>query len=133
MRPDAASERKLFTPEELAKYKTVFGLHCKTAVFDRKTVYVGSFNLDPRSVNLNTEMGFLVESVDLAKAVRGSIQQDLSPGNSWQVVMRPDGHVAWVTTQNGKLIFETDAEPMVSKKRRAAADLLLLVPMDSQL
>ena len=133
MRPDAASERKLFTPEELAKYKTVFGLHCKTAVFDRKTVYVGSFNLDPRSVNLNTEMGFLVESVDLAKAVRGSIEQDLSPGNSWQVVMRPDGRVAWVTTQNGKLIFETDAEPMVSKKRRAAADLLLLVPMDSQL
>ena len=133
MRPDAASERALFTAEELAKYKTVFGLHCKTAVFDHKTVYVGSFNLDPRSVNLNSEMGFLVESSDLAKAVSASIQKDLLPVNSWQVVMQPDGSVAWVTFENGKLTFETDTDPMVSKKRRAAADLLLLVPMDSQL
>jgi putative cardiolipin synthase len=52
-------------------------LHAKTAVFDRKITFVGSFNLDPRSVNLNTEMGLLVVSDAL--------------GNSWQVVLKGDG------------------------------------------
>ncbi len=133
MRPDAASERALFTPQQLSEYKTVFGLHSKTAVFDKKIVFVGSFNLDPRSVNLNSEMGFLIESPALAHAVLASIQQDISAGNSWQVVLRPDGKVAWITSQNGEVITEPKTDPMASLKRRAAADLLMGVPDDSQL
>ena len=133
MRPDAASERALFTPQQLSEYKTVFGLHSKTAVFDKKTVFVGSFNLDPRSVNLNSEMGFLVDSPELARAVLASIQQDISPGNSWQVVLGPHGKVAWITSRNGEVITEPRAEPLATRKRRAAADLLMGVPDDSQL
>ena len=47
--------------------------------------------------------------------------------------MRPDGKVAWITSQNGEIIMEPDAEPMATRKRRAAADLLMGVPDDSQL
>ncbi|MEE2826094.1 MAG: phospholipase D family protein [Planctomycetota bacterium] len=133
MRPDAASERALFTPQELDRYKTVFGLHCKTAVFDRKHVFVGSFNMDPRSTNLNTEMGFLVESPTLADAVLASIQQDISPGDSWQVVLQPDGRLAWITRRNGEVIMEPGSEPMATRARRVEADLLMPVPDDSQL
>jgi putative cardiolipin synthase len=57
MRPDAKSERTLFTPLQLSEHQTLFGLHAKTSVFDRKATFVGSFNVDPRSINLNTEMG----------------------------------------------------------------------------
>ncbi len=57
MRPDAKSERALFTAAQLEAHETLFGLHAKTSVFDRKITFVGSFNVDPRSVNLNTEMG----------------------------------------------------------------------------
>ena len=133
MRPDAASERALFTPAQLSKYKTIFGLHCKTVVFDRRHVFVGSFNLDPRSVNLNCEMGFLIDSPELARAVGASIGQDISPGNSWQVMLGENGNVMWVTKKDGQVTVETRAEPMASDKRRAAAKLLLVVPDDSQL
>ncbi|HBE93087.1 MAG TPA: hypothetical protein DDW55_11390 [Gammaproteobacteria bacterium] len=133
MRPDAKSERALFTEAELKKYKTFFGLHAKTAVFDRKYAFVGSYNLDPRSANLNTEMGLLVESEPLAKAVAESIENDIAAGNSWQVILKDDGSVEWITVENGEVTSELEKEPMTSKGRRAEADLLTIVPDDSQL
>ena len=133
MRPDAKSERELFTDEQMAKYQTTFGLHAKTMVFDRKVTFVGSFNLDPRSVDLNSEMGFLVESPSLAEAVALSIENDIAPGNSWQVIMLGDGQIAWITAIDGRVVTETETEPMTSKQRRAEADLLSGVPDKSQL
>jgi phosphatidylserine/phosphatidylglycerophosphate/cardiolipin synthase-like enzyme len=133
MRPDAKSERELFTDEQIAKYKPTFGLHAKTMVFDRKVTFVGSFNLDPRSVDLNSEMGFLVESPSLAEAVAASIENDIAPGNSWQVIMQGDGQIAWITNENGLVNTETETEPMTSKGRRAEAKLLSVVPDKSQL
>ena len=128
MRPDAKSERAQFTAEELAQNKTFFGLHAKTMVFDRKTVFVGSFNLDPRSVDLNTEMGLLVESEDLGRAVAESIENDIAAGNSWRVILKEDGSVAWVTVENGVVTEEFDTEPMTSAVTRAEADALAIVP-----
>lgn len=128
MRPDAKSERAQFTAEELAENKTFFGLHAKTMVFDRKTVFVGSFNLDPRSVDLNTEMGLLVESEDLGRAVAESIENDIAAGNSWRVILKEDGSVAWVTVENGVVTEEFDTEPMTSAVTRAEADALAIVP-----
>jgi putative cardiolipin synthase len=133
MRPDAESERQLLTASQLEQYKPTFGLHAKTMVFDRKYTFVGSFNLDPRSVNLNTEMGFLVDSRSLADAVAGSIENDIAAGNSWQVIMRADEQVAWITSENGIIKTETETEPMTSKARRAEADLLMVVPDKAQL
>jgi len=133
MRPDAKSERALFTVDQIAKHKTKFGLHAKTMVFDQKVTFVGSFNLDPRSVELNSEMGFLVESPSLAEAVITSIENDIAPGNSWQVIMRADGKMAWITTKNGRIITDTETEPMTSKARRIEADLLTVVPDEAQL
>ncbi|MGB5816202.1 MAG: phospholipase D family protein [Thermoanaerobaculia bacterium] len=133
MRPDAAVERALFTAEELEENKTFFGLHAKTAVFDRKVTFVGSFNLDPRSVDLNTEMGWLVESESLAEAVAESIEKDISAGNSWQVILKGDGKPEWITVVNGVITVEAEKEPMTSAARRAEADALAIVPDDAQL
>ena len=133
MRPDAKSERAVFTKQQLNEHKTVFGLHAKTAVFDRKHTFVGSFNFDPRSNNLNTEMGLLVESETLAKAVAESIENDIAAGNSWQVIMKDDGTVEWITVEDGVITAELEKEPMTSAGRRAEANLLVIVPDDSQL
>ena len=133
MRPDAKSERAVFTEAQLEEHKTIFGLHAKTMVFDRRHTFVGSFNLDPRSVNLNTEMGLLVESESLAKAVAESIENDIAAGNSWQVIMKDDGSVKWITVEDGIVVSELEKEPMTSAGRRAEADLLTIVPDDSQL
>jgi len=62
----------------------IFALHAKSMVIDDKILFIGTFNLDPRSANLNTEVGMLVESVELAQQVTASIERDMAPGNSWQ-------------------------------------------------
>ena len=133
MRPDAKTERAQFTAEELSEHKTFFGLHAKTMVFDRKVVFVGSFNLDPRSVNLNTEMGLMVESEALGRAVAESIENDISAGNSWRVILKDDGSLAWVTMEDGVIREEFDTEPMTTRVERAEADALAIIPDSSQM
>jgi putative cardiolipin synthase len=127
MRPDAAAERALFSAAQLEENGTHFGLHSKTAVFDRKVAFVGSFNLDPRSVNLNTEMGWLVKSESLAHAVADSIESDIAAGNSWRVVATDAGELQWVTVRDGGVTAETETEPMTTPVRRAEARLLAVV------
>ncbi len=61
----------------------VFAIHAKSVVIDGETVFVGTFNLDPRSANLNTEVGVLVRSRALAGRVEAAIERDMLPENSW--------------------------------------------------
>ena len=56
-------------PQEIVSAGSRAGLHTKAMVFDRKDVFVGSFNLDPRSSLINTEAGLYVESPELAAMV----------------------------------------------------------------
>ena len=48
--------------------KSQAALHAKSLVFDRKSVFIGSFNLDPRSTALNTEIGVMIDSPEIASA-----------------------------------------------------------------
>lgn len=68
----------------LADNVPVFAIHAKTMVVDGKILYVGTFNLDPRSANLNTEVGILVENARLAGEVEARIDHDMKSVNSWQ-------------------------------------------------
>ena len=68
----------------------IFSLHAKTMVVDDNTVFIGTFNLDPRSENLNTEVGVIARDPDLARAVKREIEIDMEQGNSWNV--RLEGH-----------------------------------------
>ena len=61
----------------------VFGMHAKTLVVDGKVVFIGTFNLDPRSENLNTEVGVVIHDGGLARAVEAAIETDMLPQNSW--------------------------------------------------
>ena len=133
MRPDAKTERALFTVAELAEHNTLFGLHAKTMVFDRKVVFVGSFNLDPRSVDLNTEMGLLVESETLGRAVAASIENDIAAGNSWQVLHKDDGSLTWVTREAGVTTETFHTEPMTTAVQRLEADDLEIIPDSSEM
>jgi putative cardiolipin synthase len=72
------------------------GLHVKAAVIDRQRVFVGSMNLDPRSQNINSEMGVVIESPSLAAELAEAMEHDLSPKNAWRVYLNEDGEVRWV-------------------------------------
>ena len=77
----------------LEKSIPVFAVHAKTMVVDGETLFVGTFNLDPRSANLNTEVGVLVENRQLASQVEASILTDMEPENSWETILvNPDIH-----------------------------------------
>jgi phosphatidylserine/phosphatidylglycerophosphate/cardiolipin synthase-like enzyme len=63
-------------------------LHAKTYVVDHHTAWIGSFNLDPRSENLNTETALIIEDPEIARAVEGGILRDIAPQNSWTIGRR---------------------------------------------
>ena len=64
-------------------------LHAKTFAVDRARTFVGSFNFDPRSARLNTEMGVVIESPALAARLAGVLDRGL-PGNAYEVVLADD-------------------------------------------
>jgi putative cardiolipin synthase len=79
------------------KNNTVFALHAKSLVIDDKVIYIGTFNLDPRSANLNTEVGVLITNEELAHQLTASIERDIRPENSWRTTLEfdPDGEVGF--------------------------------------
>jgi putative cardiolipin synthase len=77
------------------------GLHTKAAVIDRELVYIGSLNLDPRSIELNTEMGLVISSPGLAAEVAEIAERDMAPANSWQVHLDEGGELYWESTEEG--------------------------------
>ncbi len=96
-RPDPDVQRKLMQRSAPAAGKApVFALHAETLVIYSKTVYIGTFNFDPRSENLNTEVGAIIHDEALARAVEASIETDMAPGNSWDAATDdPDQYVSF--------------------------------------
>jgi putative cardiolipin synthase len=67
-----------------------FALHAKAFVFDRQKLFIGSMNFDQRSLHLNTELGLMIESPELARQVAARFEAIAQPANSYQIVNRPD-------------------------------------------
>jgi putative cardiolipin synthase len=88
-RPDPETQRRVMQQEVIGRLPAekprvpVFGLHAKTLVVDGKVAFIGTFNLDPRSENLNTEVGVIIHDESLARAVEAAIETDMQPANSW--------------------------------------------------
>jgi cardiolipin synthase C len=83
--------------EALEKSVPIFALHAKTMVVDSKILFVGTFNLDPRSANLNTEVGVVLANRQLAVQVEKAILTDMEPENSWLAGHDdPDSHASFV-------------------------------------
>ena len=80
----------------IAETDPIFALHAKSLVIDDEVMYIGTFNLDPRSANLNTEVGLLARNEQLARQLKASIEQDIRPENSWQTTLdfNPDDEVS---------------------------------------
>ena len=95
-RPDPAVQREVMQRYAALKDEApVFALHAKTLVVDSQVAYIGTYNLDPRSENLNTEVGVVVHDAALARAVRATIETDMAPANSWNPATDdPDQYVS---------------------------------------
>jgi len=96
-RPDAAERKRIMTGalQETIDYQPIFGLHSKTMVVDGKTTVIGTFNLDPRSANLNTECLAIINSKEVSTKVSKGIEEEFKPENAWETTLQwnPDGKV----------------------------------------
>lgn len=82
--------------EQFGEHTPIIVLHAKTAVVDRKTLVVGTYNLDPRSQNLNTEAAVIMRSEKLANEAADAIEEDMRPENSWDAATgEGDRQVSW--------------------------------------
>ncbi len=82
------SEMKARAEAEGAKKEPFLCIHAKTLVIDQQHTFIGTYNLDPRSANLNTEVGVLIDDPVVAALVRNDILRDCLPRNSWVINKR---------------------------------------------
>lgn len=112
-------------------------LHSKAMVLDGEKVFIGSFNLNPRSIDLNTEIGVIIESPELARQVTDFMNTGVQPHSAWQLHLATDSgraeKLVWVA-QNGSgepLVYDVD--PDVSRWRRFKARFIALLPIEKEL
>jgi putative cardiolipin synthase len=122
---------KLILEARRAGDSSIANLHTKAAVFDRRYTFVGSFNLDPRSVYLNTEIALLVDSPPLAEAAARFIEDGMSPENAYRLTLE-DGEVVWNTVRNGAPVRLTE-EPGSTLWKELASWMIGLLPIEGQL
>ena len=128
LRPDTDAFRSGWA---LGSGRSRAALHTKAMVFDRKAVFIGSFNLDPRSAVINTEAGLYIESPELAERLMANMAIGVAPANSYRVFLDPNGGIVWETAQNEEIVSYRD-EPETGFRRRFVANLVKLLPIDSQ-
>jgi putative cardiolipin synthase len=114
-KPKPEVQRKLMNNFPTITGKTpIFSLHAKTMVIDAKTVYIGTFNLDPRSENLNTEVGAIVHDSALARKMEALIEVDMAPNNSWNAVKdNPDQYISFVKRSKVRLYQMMPIKPLL--------------------
>jgi putative cardiolipin synthase len=106
-------------------------LHAKVAVFDRRITWIGSFNLDPRSAELNSELAIVIHSAELGRDAARLIERDLEPDRAWKVVLEPRGtgglEMVWYGQRDGRLMRER-SEPDATVWQRAVVNLVRWIP-----
>ena len=103
-------------------------LHTKAIMIDRELVFVGTFNLDPRSANLNTEMGAFARHPGLAKLLAREYNRLTDLHRSYRLSLTPQGRLRWTDD-----LGSTRHEPEASWGRRAMANLVRCLPLEAQL
>ena len=101
-------------------------MHSKGILIDQRYTFVGSLNLDPRSIDINTEMGVMIDSEDLARFLAEDSFQRL-PAMAYQLKLDEKNNIIWHATIDGKQIVETK-EPQTTAWQRFKAWFLKIAP-----
>ncbi|MEI8608118.1 phospholipase D family protein [Enterovibrio sp. Hal110] len=97
-KPDAKVRQRVMTEHMFKRLPSqpIFGLHAKTMTIDDHTTVIGTYNLDPRSANLNTESITIIKSAEITKDVSHAMNVELAPENAWRITedFNPDSTVS---------------------------------------
>ncbi len=116
------------------------GLHAKVAVFDRSTVFIGSYNFNKAGAVLSTETAVIIESPELAEAVVAILVNHMEPENSWKVwleqqpedVGSTSGQLVWTGEKDGQPERFTH-EPNVGFSRRLSLIFYRIIPLKNKI
>lgn len=103
-------------------------LHAKTFSVDGDRIFVGSFNFDPRSANLNTELGFVIDSSMMAMRISRAFDTRI-PAHAYVVHLDDDGQLFWIE-QRGDQPLRHDSEPHTGLFRRIGVVILSMLPIE---
>jgi putative cardiolipin synthase len=134
MRPKTGTQREFWS---LLASDSTATLHSKIAVFDRKRVFIGSFNLDPRSIEINTEIGLLIDSPELAGQVIQFMDTGIDPSNSYRLELEKSGwqgtdKITWLGQDNGEKV-RRNSDPDAGFRRPLSAWFISLLPIEEYL
>jgi cardiolipin synthase C len=123
-------------PAKMTRYGN-YGLHAKLLVFDRKSIFVGSMNYDARSRWINTEIGLVIYSPELAAQGARRFDAMTQPGNAYTVALQQSNSggtpvLTWSTVEEGKPVTYVK-EPARSTWQRMEVRTLTLLPIDHEL
>ena len=129
LKPDGSAPRSSSADRGLSGSSGA-SLHAKTFAIDGERVFVGSFNLDPRSAALNTESGFVIDSPAMATQIAAAFTEQL-PQRSYALRLDSDGHVEWQDASSPRGSTEMfHHEPQTALWKRAMVRLLSWLPIE---
>ena len=108
-------------------------LHAKTFAVDGERIFVGSFNFDPRSAQLNTELGFVIESPAMAMTLSAAFENDILH-NAYQLQLGEENNLVWLQRgPDGDITKEWHKEPHSRLWQRLCVKFLSTLPIESLL
>ncbi|GAF60293.1 cardiolipin synthetase [Psychrobacter sp. JCM 18903] len=123
-----ASEEKRENKLWKARSQSSTSLHAKTFAVDDYQVFIGSYNVDPRSANINTEMGVIINDDELAKQLHGALSDDLL-NQAYEVKLSDNGKLQWHTMEDDKKVVY-DSEPRVDISDHVWLTIMSWLPID---
>ena len=127
VRPDADIAGTEFVDASGAKAT----LHTKAFIVDDKETFIGSFNFDPRSANINTELGVIIRDPELSLAFSALVEKKLQT-QTYEVFLNEKGKVRWRGYKDGQETIY-DKEPDTTWGQRFAAGFVRILPIRGQL
>tara|TARA_R110000737_G_scaffold224146_1_gene239064 strand:- start:26703 stop:28340 length:1638 start_codon:yes stop_codon:yes gene_type:complete len=123
-----AAEEKRDNKLWRARSQSSTSLHAKTFAVDDYQVFIGSYNVDPRSANINTEMGVIINDDELARQLHGALSDDLL-NQAYEVKLLDNGSLEWHTMEDGKeVVYES--EPRVDMSDHIWLTIMSWLPID---
>ena len=104
------------------------GLHAKLILFDQEHTFIGSTNMDPRSLRLNTEIGVFIQSYELNQHLRQQLEIDFHKRNAWHLQAADNGRIIWVADD-----IVLDSQPADSAFQRLEDWFLSILPIEEEM
>ncbi|OLF39313.1 MULTISPECIES: phospholipase D family protein [unclassified Psychrobacter] len=123
-----ASEEKRENKLWKARSQSSTSLHAKTFAVDDHQVFIGSYNVDPRSANINTEMGVIISDDELARQLHAALSDDLL-SQAYEVKLIDNHQLQWHTLEDGEKVVY-DSEPKVDFTDHLWLTIMSWLPID---